>query len=340
MLSRICCLVAVVAVAMPARGQDQAGWAQQLLVSNGKAATEHDFGPVPKGALLQHRISVSNKYGLPLTIQLGVSCDCVKVSSSKAQLQPRETTTLDIEMDTRRFNGPKEVIVYFTVQGQLNGQPYFSTALVKLKAFCRTDVAMNPGVVNFNIVPRGEQRQSQIDVTYQGVLDWRITQAPANELFDVAVVEKFRQPGRVGYIVQMSLKGDAPAGSYKQELVLSTNDANAPILPIPFELTVQPPLAVLPETLRFGSARVGATAEQKLFVRSGGKPFKIIGVEGLVDGLTIAEPLPTEARPVHIITVKFAPTTAGPVNKKLKFLTDGGEGLSASCTVDCTVAAP
>lgn len=338
MLFRLVCSVLILAVAAPVPAQEQQyGWAHNLLVVNGKPATEHDFGTVAKGAMLQHRIPIVNKYGVPLNIQLGVSCDCVKVTSSKPQLQPKEAGTLDIEMDTRRFNGPKEVIVYFTVNGQIGNQPYFSTALVKLKANCRTDVAMNPGVVNFNIVPRGEQRQSQVTVEYAGMLDWRIT-APPNDLFDITVNEKYRQPGRIGYIVQMSLKNDAPAGSYKQELLLSTNDANAPNLPIPFELTVQPALAVLPEVARFGGARVGATTEQKLFVRSGGKPFKLVAIEGLTDGLSIAEALPTESKPVHIITLRLSPAAAGPLSKKLKFTSDGGENMSANCQIECNVS--
>jgi Protein of unknown function (DUF1573) len=336
MVLRITGLLVILALAAPARAQDQYGWAHKLINPGGKPIAEHDFGPVAKGSLLQHRIPISNIYSVPLNVQLGVSCDCVTVTCNKPVLQPKESATLDIQMDSRRFNGPKEVTVFFTVVNQ----QFFSTALFKLKANCRTDVAMNPGVVNFNIVPRGEQRQSQVTVEYAGMLDWQITQAPSNELFDVTVNQKYRQPGRVGYIVQMSLKNDAPAGSYKQELLLSTNDPNAPNLPIPFELTVQPALAVLPEIARFGGARVGATSEQKLFVRSGGKPFKIVGVDGLSDGLSIAEPLPTDLKPVHILTLKFAPTAAGPVNKKLKFLTDSGDSLSATCTVDCTVAAP
>ncbi len=334
MIARVLGFLIVVVGIAPVNAQDQFGWAQQLLLVDGKPATDKDFGTVAKGAMLQHRIPVTNKYGVPLNIQLGVSCDCVKVTSSKAILQPRETTTLDIEMDTRRFNGHKEVVIYFTVANQ----QYFSTALVKVKANCRTDVAMNPGVVNFAIVPRGESRQSQISVEYAGVLDWRITDHPANDLFDITVNEKYRQPGRVGYIVQMSLKADAPAGSYKQELLLPTNDPQTPNLPIPFELTVQSPLSVVPETARFGGARVGQTSDQKLFVRSGGKAFKIVSVEGLGDGMSIAEPLPTESKPVHIVTLKYAPTAAGPVNKKLKFRTDGGESLAATLTVDCTVA--
>lgn len=335
MVLRIASFAVILALAAPVSAQEQFGWAHKLLNPGGKQATEHDFGPVAKGSLLQHRIPITNIYGVPLNVQLGVSCDCVTVTCNKPVLQPKESAVLDIQMDSRRFNGPKEVTVFFTVVNQ----QYFSTALFKLKALCRTDVAMNPGVVNFNIVPRGEQRQSQVTVEYAGMLNWQITQAPSNELFDVTVAEKYRQPGRVSYIVQMSLKNDAPAGSYKQELLLSTNDPNAPNLPIPFELTVQPALAVLPEVARFGGARVGTTSEQKLFVRSGGKPFKIVGIDGLSDGLSIVEPLPTESKPVHIITLKFAPTVAGPVNKKLKFLTDAGESLTATSSVECTVAA-
>src|SRR6516225_10491920 len=103
MFRRISGLLIVMALAVPARAQEQQyGWAHNLLIVDGKPATEHDFGTVAKGAMLQHRIPVINKYGLPLSIQLGVSCDCVKVTANKAVLQPKETTSLDIEMDTRR----------------------------------------------------------------------------------------------------------------------------------------------------------------------------------------------------------------------------------------------
>lgn len=333
MLERISGVLAALIFLLPAAAQDQYGWAQKLISVNGKPS-EHDFGTVAKGSLLPHQFPIKNIYGVPLNVQLGVSCDCVTVTCNKPVLQPHESATLDVKMDTRRFNGPKEVTIFFTV----TNQQFFSTALLKVKAFCRTDVAMNPGVVNFNIVPRGEQRQSQVTVEYAGMLDWRISEPPPNDLFDVKIAEKYRQPGRVGYVVQMSLKNDAPAGSYKQELFLSTNDVNAPNLPIPFELTVQPALSVVPEVSRFAGAAVGNTKEQILFVRSGGKPFRITSVEGLENDITLAEPLSSEPKPVHLVKLKFTPTTAGRVNRKLKFITDGGEGLTATCQVDCTVA--
>jgi len=158
MSRRVLAAVAVVLLqAAPAvRAQDLTGWAYKLLATDGKPVSEKDFGTVPKGALLQHRFPMTNIYAVPLAIQTRVSCDCVTVTPSKAVLQPREPGYLDIQMDTRRFNGAKSVTVFMTVihqQTSASDQYYTSTAILTIKGFCRTDVSLNPGVVNFGIVP-------------------------------------------------------------------------------------------------------------------------------------------------------------------------------------------
>jgi len=314
-----------------ASAQEQAGWAHKLVTVKGKPTTEHDFGSVPKGALLPFQFDVSNPYAVPLTIQTRVSCDCVTVSATKQTLQSRDTGYLDIQMDTRRFNGPKVVTVFFTV---LHPQ-YTSTALLTIKANCRTDVTLNPGAINFGIVPRGQVVQAALDIDYAGIRDWQVTGAAKNDLFDVAFVEKYRQPGRTGYRVSLTLKQDAPAGSYKQELMLSTNDPAGPTVPVPFDITVQSPLAVFPDTVKFLGGKLGTASEYKLSVRGNGKPFKITEVEGMSDGLSFAEPVPSaEARPVHILTLKWTPLTAGNLQKKIILKTDAGP--SATVTVEGT----
>jgi hypothetical protein len=310
------------AVVSPVRAQEQAGWAYKLFTNkDGRAITEHDFGTVPKGAMLTHRFPLINMYSVPLTIQTRVSCDCVTVSLSKQILQSRESGYMDIQMDTRRFNGPKMVTVFFTV---LHPQ-YTSTALINIKANCRTDVTLNPGGVNFGIVPRGQSVQAAVDVDYAGVNNWQLTGTAKNDFFDVAFAEKYRQPGRSGYRVTLTLKPDAPAGSYKQEVMLTTNDPAGPTVPVPFEVTVQSPMAVFPDPVKLPAARVGTPVEYKLSVRGSGKPFKIIGVEGLSDGVEFVEPMPSaEARPVHILTVRWTPTAVGELNKKIVLKTDAG----------------
>lgn len=323
MANRVGTMIVMVFVflAPVASAQDQAGWAHKLLTVDSKPSTEHDFGSVPKGALLQTQFLVTNPYAVPLTIQTRVSCDCVTVTASKQTLQSRDTGYLDILMDTRRFNGPKVVTVFFTV---VHPQ-YTSTALLTIKANCRTDVTLNPGAINFGIVPRGQVVQAALDVDYAGIRDWQVTGAAKNELFDVAFSEKYRQPGRTGYRVTLTLKQDAPAGSYKRELMLSTNDPAGPTVPVPFDVTVQSPLAVFPDTVKFLGSKIGTASEYKLSVRGNGKPFKITEVEGLSDGLSFAEPIPSaEARPVHLLTLKWTPMVVGNMQKKIILKTDAG----------------
>lgn len=331
MLRRLAGLMLALAgmTAASAQVQEQPGWAHKMFSSDGKAVLEHDFGSVPKGAILQHRWPLSNIYAVPLTIQTRVSCDCVSVSVSQQTLQPRQTGFLDIQMDTRRFVGAKVVSVFFTV---VHPQ-YTSTAILTIKGFCRTDVALNPGAVNFGIVTPGQPVQTAVTVEYAGALPWQITGYAKNDLFDVSVSERYRQPGRVGYQVQLSLKPDAPAGAYKQELALQTNDPSGPTLPVPFEIVIQPTLAVFPGQLRLAGTKVGAAVEQKVSLKNANHSFKIVDVEGDGDGLAIVEPIPSaDARKVHILTVRYTPSTAGPVNRKLTFKTD--DGKSATVTVE------
>jgi hypothetical protein len=331
---RLLGLGVVLALAAACPAQDQMGWAHKLLAVDGKPVVEHDFGTAAKGTQLQHRFPITNIYGVPLQLQARVSCDCTNVTLSRQTLQPKEAGYLDVVMDTRRFSGPKVVTIFLTVAHP----QYTSTAVFNVKAVCRTDVTLNPGSINFGIVPRGQGVTAAVDVDYAGVLNWQITGVPASDLFRIDVTERYRQPGRVGYRVQLSLKPDAPAGSYKQELLLATNDPASPTVPVPFELTVQSPLAVLPEVVRFPSARVGASTEYKISVRGSGKPFRITAVDGLGDGLSLVEVVPSiESRPVHILTLRYAPSAGGSLNRKVTFMTDAG--MTATVAVEGAAAA-
>src|SRR5437762_10115017 len=109
-------VVGVLALAPAAAAQEVVtGWAGKLFAACGKIPTGHDFGSVPKGAQLKHRFPVTNIYAVPLQFMTGVSCGCVTVTANPQILQPRETGTLDINMDTLKWPyGHKQVSVYVT----------------------------------------------------------------------------------------------------------------------------------------------------------------------------------------------------------------------------------
>lgn len=326
--------LAALATQAPAQ---ESGWAAKLLRdADGKIPSGHDFGTVPKGAVLQHRFAITNIYAVPLQIVTRVSCGCVAANPTPATLQPRESGFLDISMDTNRFNGYKSVDLYVTCMNQ----QYSSTAILRIVGTCRLDVTVEPGTVAFGVVPSGQSAAREALVRYAGGMNFQMSGAAPGDPapFDVKLQEAYRQPGQVGYRVQLGVKQNAAPGTYKGELQLVTNDPQSRFVPIPYEITVQPSLEVTPNLSRIGS-KVGETQTRKLLVRAN-KPFKILSVEGQGDGIEVETP--NLSLPVQSLTIKFTPGAAqsAPIEKTLTIKTDLDGGATVTAKVEASVMPP
>lgn len=331
-------LLALVLVSLgvsPALAQDP--WANKFFLVVGDKTTSHDFGVVARGAQLKYTFKVKNIYKVPMDIMgVRVSCGCVTCTPSINHLKPNEEGELDVLMDARRFSGYKMVSIFVTF-----GPEYISTATLRVNANARQDVVFNPGTANFGIVQRGQAPTQTLDVEYSGFLDWRITEVVKNASapFQVTVEEFKRQPprgsfaGQAGYRFTVTLKPDAAAGPFKQELILKTNDPASPTLTVPVEGTVQASLSVAPDIWRVGSIKVGDKKTQRIIVR-GSRPFRIADVDGQGGGLTVD--IPDRNAAVHILTISLQPTQAGTVRKQLVIRTDM-ERESVNVSVEGTV---
>jgi hypothetical protein len=305
-------------------------WANKLF----KDHTTHDFGTVARGAQLYHRFPVTNIYAVPLEItNTRVSCGCVTVTPLPKTLKPRESGYIDVLMDARRFNGPKSVTIHITV-----GPTFISTAELTVTANSRADVVFNPGQINFGSVNAGQGSTQTIDIEYAGALDWRITEALTRDLpFEATYQELYRRPGQVGYQVKVTLKPDLPTGVIKRELHLRTNDPVTPLIAVLIEADVQSTLRISPGVLRLGSIQVGDTLVRKVVV-SGQKPFKILSVEGLGEGITLSvEPSTTPAK-TQFITFRIQPDKAADLRKQLQVKTDH-DPKPLPLTIEATVTA-
>jgi hypothetical protein len=309
-------------------------WAEKLF----QGVIAHDFGTVPRGAQLKFSFPMKNVWAVPLEItNVRATCGCLTATPSNKMLQPHETATLDITMDGRRFTGPKAITVYVSV-----GPEYISTAALRVTANARADVVLNPGQINFGVVSSGQAPTQVIDVEYAGNLDWRVTEVVKNAAAPINVTpqELYRQPatvnqtGKVGYRLAVALKADAPAGVFKHELILKTNDPATPVVPIVVEGNVQAPLTVSPSLVRMGSMKVGKERSFKVTVR-GDRPFQIIAVDGQGEGVT-AE-LPTQPAQLHQLTLKCQPSQTGELRKQLLIRTDLEQNASVAVTVEATV---
>ena len=307
-------LLAIFVAAVAATSVSAQNWAEKMFPDG----VAHDFGVVPHGAQLFHRFTIKNIYGVRMEItSITPGCGCVTAAAAKRILDPNESTTLDINMDARRFTGPKSVIVRVAV-----GPQFTSSADVKVSASSRADVVFNPGDVEFGAVDHGQSVSQTVDVEYAGPADWRIAELVVgkDQPFEATLTESYRKPGRVGYQIKLTLKADAPPGSIRESIFLKTNDPTSPTLPLLATAEVQSVLSVSPPKLAVGSVRVGETVMKKVVLR-GGKAFRVMGVDGVGEGVTLdSEPGP--AASVQTLTFKCQVSQAGDFKRELKIKTD------------------
>jgi hypothetical protein len=262
---------------------------------------------------------MTNIYAVPLQIlDVHTSCGCSTATPSTKLLQPRETGTIDVNMDGRRFTGAKSIRVYVTV-----GPQFTSTAELQVTANCRADIVFNPGQVTFGVVPHGETPTQTIDIEYAGALDWRVTGAMTNGApFDVTLEELYRRPGQVGYRAKFTMQNKVAVGALKQEVFLQTNDPASQLVPVLVEATVQASLTVSPDPVRVPDLPVGQELTRRVMVR-GTKPFRILGVEGAADGISVTTKLPSDQpQTLHALMIKCQPGKAGDFKQELRIKTD------------------
>jgi hypothetical protein len=322
-MRKILLTLVVVALAPRSAPAQTGAWADKIFLTGG-GQTSHDFGTVARGAQLVHSFPFTNIYTVPLEItNIRVTCGCVTATPSTRVLKPQEKAQLQIVMDSRRFSGPKSVTVYVTV-----GPQYISTAAIRLTANARADVVLNPGQINFGVVRQGQTPTQVLDVEYAGSFDWRVTEVvkSAAAPYDVKVEQLYRepargrQPGRAGYRLAVTLRGDAPAGAINQELILKTNEpGGSQFLTVPVEGNVQASLSVSPGAVNLGRVKVGAEAVQKVQVR-GERPFRIVRVDG-VDGVVSAM-VPAGEAQNHVVELRCRPKQAGDLRRQLIIRTD------------------
>jgi hypothetical protein len=295
----------------------------------------HDFGTVPWGTKLTHRFAITNIYAVPMQITKDptVGCGCTRVVQYTRKLAPRETGFVDIEMDGAKFQGAKEVKIWVDF-----GPTYRSTAVLQVRAFSRTDVALRPGQINFGVVALGQQPSHVVDVQYSGQqINWQITQVDTAGAPNVKVEFQRMNAARgvTSYRLTASLKSDANPGTMQDQIILKTNDAASPMLLIPVAGTIQSPLSIVQgNQILLDSVQVGQETVRSIIVQ-GSKPFKITKIEGEGEGLTAK--FENVERPIQVVKISFIPTQAGLLKRKLVIHTDQKETVST--TVEGTAEA-
>lgn len=330
-------LVLLTAPAAPAKD-----WARPLF----RTKTAHDFGTVARGAVVEHRFLLENIYLEDVEIvSLTSTCGCTALRATKNLLKTYETSEIIAELDTRRFVGFKDSTIKVVLKVHLN-KPRLAEVPLYLSAFIRGDVVFEPGAVQFGTVPQGHSARRRVAVNYAGRSDWQIVGASSTwPHLEVS----FKQTGRsldptlqatqVTYDVEVTLASTAPAGYFKQQLLLQTNDPNPQTARVPLmvEGQVAAPLTANPTMLLLGMVAPDQAVSRNLIVR-GNRPFRILQVTGPDERFRFTPA--QDVRAVHLIPVQFtAGKTPGKVSGTIRIQTDL-DGASVEVAVEGQVAAP
>jgi hypothetical protein len=207
------------------------GWAEQMLT----AGLVKDFGAVPRGTRLFHRFPVTNVHAVPVEITgLRASCGCIQATRAKRILQPGESTTIDVSLDTREFMGPNTETVRVAV-----GPNPVSTCELTVSAVSRSDILCVPDRIAFGTLDQGQTSMRSTDIEIRGAGDplaggWKIEEVtiPKDLPVQATLRETARRPARVSYRLTVTLKPDARTGRIRDYVYLRTNRKGDPPLPV------------------------------------------------------------------------------------------------------------
>ena len=272
-------------------------WAEKMVVTK-----KVDFGVIATGSEAKKVVKLTNVYDSTVEIEsVTTTCGCSAATLGKKILQPGESASVEIKMNTHKFRQKKEpwLVIQFK-------RPRRVSTRVPIKAYIRTDVVFNPGAIRFGKVDFGKEGTAVVDIAYAGRPDWDIEHIKiANENLTATLSPPQTGPGTIKFKLTMTLSDKAKAGNLRDVVTLVTNDKSNPYVPLMVEGVVLPDIWVTPPTVNVRPLAVGQGTKFQVVVR-GNKPFQIedVAFASMTDSFKAS--LPTKASVLHQIPMEFS----------------------------------
>lgn len=308
------------------------GWVDRVI-----SERSFDFGTVARGSKVRHTFKLVNRLDTEVRIaDKRTKCGCTEVRIGAYVIPPGTQTVIEAVVDTTKFQGYKASGLTLVLD-----KPSFAEVDLNVTCFIRGDLTLNPGLVDFGMVPRSSVTKPTVSLMLSysgGQPNWGITRMQTRGTqVSAKLQEQDRSPGgQVGYLLSATLDPTDALGFFKDEITLFTNDPGSPTIPISVVATVQAAVTVSPAPLVLGQVKAGQVVEKTLLVRSA-KPFKVTGVKPSTEDFTTTLD-PTIARPVHTLKLAFkAPARTGPYNATLEIASDIEDEPPTKITTFATV---
>jgi hypothetical protein len=303
------------------------GWSRPAQAQNTEWAAkmfeklEQDFGVVPSGADLKYRLKITNKYQQTVHIaSIASECGCTAAKAAKDTLASEESTFIEITMNTRKIVHHKETSLTITFN-----QPLFAVVRIPVKAFVNPEILVSPGAAEFGSIVKGKDELRKLSVIYNTRGRSITSTTSQNPNIAAKLVEAFRDAAGVHYELQVTIKGTAPLGELRDQVVLATNDPANPTIPVLVEARVEGEFSVTPEFVSFATLAPGDRRTMNIVVRNNNKKtFLIDKIESEKTAGTFEIRLSKEAKTTHILPLTMiAPTEPGTLTEEFTITIKG-----------------
>jgi hypothetical protein len=254
--------------------------AQTLTVS----PRQWDFGTMKQQQTATTTITLTNDGGGKLVIDnVHADCGCTVPTLEIKELRPGESTTLDIEFNSKRFSGN----IFKTVRIESN-DPVSPVVDVIITANVTTPLIVDPVSqrVGFARAPQGEVHTKRVTFTATEAEALEISaDGTRRGLFEVSVTNGVDGNPRLAAI-DVTVPADMPAGKQRDNVRVRTSIPEMPTVDIEMRCWVHQALMVSPEAVNWrfkpefrSSVRVASTTDDVV--------FKITGAETDMPELTV-----------------------------------------------------
>ncbi len=296
--------------------------------------SSHSFGPVAKGSKAEYDFVLTNKYAVDVHIaSVRASCNCTTPRIEKEWLKPYEKGAIVAHLNSDNYLGQRAATLTVTFD-----QPLPAQVQLQVAAYVHENVLFDPDSIALGNVDQGAGAEGKLIVYRAGRIDWTILQAKnSSPYLSSRVVERARQDNQVWYELQVRLAKNAPCGYLKDQVILTTNDAEVTQIPVSVEAQVIAKVNVNPASLFLGTMQPGEKTTRQVVVW-GKKPFRITSVAGDPASFQFAAAAQQPAQLVHVLPVTFvAGADRGKVVKTIHITTDR-DGAAADVATYAIVA--
>jgi hypothetical protein len=224
------------------------------------AEPAHDFGRVVQGRNVRHDFKITNTGDAPLEIiDVKPACGCTTAGEWTRTLQPGETGTIPIQLNTAQF----VTAVTKTIAVSTNDPTHPQTTL-EIKAAVWTPVQISNSIVIFPAQTDPTQVISR-SITIRNLVDGDLKVSdPHSDKAVFAPTLKETVPGKE-FELTLTTVPPLPSGTQTARITMKSSNPDKPELSVQAVLTLLPPIQVVPAEITLRMAKVTAP-EQRYFV--------------------------------------------------------------------------